>query len=64
MNLQMNMLVGEGQIMVTDIYGKQLKWQTLSMGNNQVDISSLSKGMYFVSIVTTEGKKTQKLIVE
>lgn len=63
-NIQMKTLVGDGQIIVTDIYGKQVKLQSLSMGNNQVNISSLNKGMYFVSIVTNEGKQTQKLVVE
>lgn len=63
-SLQMNTLIGDGQIVVTDLFGKQVKQQTLSMGINQVDIANLSKGFYMISIITNEGKSTQKLIVE
>ena len=34
------------------------------MGTNTVDIAKLSKGMYFVSLITSEGKSTKKLVVE
>lgn len=34
------------------------------MGTNTVDIANLSKGMYFVSMITNEEKTTKKLIVE
>ena len=34
------------------------------MGTNTVNIANLSKGMYFVSTITNEGKTTKKLIVE
>lgn len=63
-NIKMDRLVGEGNIAVTDIYGKQVRLQPLSMGNNTIDISNLAKGFYTVSIITSEGKSTQKLIVE
>ncbi len=53
-----------GQIIVTDLFGKQVKVQTLSLGSNKLDISNLSKGLYLVNIITNEGKKTKKLIVE
>ena len=64
LNLQVDKLVGEGQVIVTNLLGKQVITQALSMGNNAVDISNLSKGFYLVSIITSEGKKTQKLIKE
>jgi hypothetical protein len=63
-NLNIDFLVGSGSIVVTDLYGKQVKTQTLSMGTNTIDISNLSKGMYFVSTITNEGKTTKKLVVE
>ncbi len=63
-NLQVDKLVGNGQIVIADLYGKQVKTQTLSMGNNTVDVSNLSKGFYLVSILSSEGKTTKKLIVE
>jgi hypothetical protein len=63
-NLNVETLVGLGSIVVTDLYGKSVKTQALSMGTNTVNISNLSKGMYFVSVVTSEGKTTKKLVVE
>jgi hypothetical protein len=63
-SLNVNSLVGAGSIVVTDLYGKQIKTQTLSMGINTIDVSRLSKGMYFVSTITNEGKTTKKLVVE
>ena len=63
-NLNVESLVGVGSIVVTDLYGKTVKTQALSMGTNTVDIANLSKGMYFVSTITNEGKTTKKLIVE
>jgi hypothetical protein len=63
-NVNVKTLVGAGSIVVTDLYGKQVKVQALSMGNNTVDITNLAKGIYFVSSVTSEGKTTKKLVVE
>jgi hypothetical protein len=57
-------LVGISNITVTDLYGKVVKSQTLSMGTNTINISKLSAGMYFVSVITSEGKTTKKLMVE
>ena len=63
-SLQVDKLIGAGNIVVTNLYGKQVKTQALSMGTNTIDVSSFAKGMYLVSIITSEGKKTEKLIVE
>jgi len=63
-NLNVEALVGAGSIIVTDLYGKTVKTQALSMGTNTIDIAKLSKGMYFVSTITNEGKTTKKLVVE
>jgi phage-related protein len=63
-NLNVETLIGAGSIVITDLYGKQVKTQNLSMGTNTVDIANLSKGMYFVSTITNEGKTTKKLVVE
>ena len=63
-NLNIETLIGAGSIVVTDLYGKTVKTQNLSMGANTVNIANLSKGMYFVSTITNEGKTTKKLIVE
>jgi len=63
-NIVFENLIGDGQIIVTDILGKQVKSQTLSLGNNTIDIANLIKGFYFVSTITNEGKTTKKLVVE
>ncbi len=63
-NLNVETLVGAGSIVVTDLYGKTVKSQPLSMGTNTVDIANLSKGFYLVSTITSEGKTTKKLVVE
>jgi Secretion system C-terminal sorting domain/Bacterial Ig-like domain (group 2) len=63
-SLSVNSLIGAGSVVVTDLYGKQVKTQSLSMGTNTIDISKLGKGMYFVSTITNEGKTTKKLVVE
>lgn len=62
--IQINKLVGEGQIIVTDALGKQVIAQPLSMGTNNLDVTKLSKGFYLVTVVTTEGRITKKLIKE
>jgi hypothetical protein len=53
-----------GQIIVTDLFGKQVKTQTLSLGNNHIDVTAFSKGAYLVTVITKDGKLTKKLIVE
>lgn len=63
-NLNVKTLIGSGTIVVTDLYGKQVKTQALSMGNNTVDVSNLAKGFYLVSTITEQGKTTKKLVVE
>ena len=63
-NLSLDKLAGTGKLLVVDYLGKMVKEQTLSMGSNSINIANLSRGFYFVSIVTSEGKTTKKLIVE
>ena len=62
--LKVETLIGSGSIVITDLYGKTLKTQSLSMGNNLVNIASLCKGFYLISTITSEGKTTKKLVVE
>ena len=63
-NLNIEKLVGGGKIIVTDLYGKQVIQQTLSMGTNNINITNLAKGLYFVSTITSNEKITKKLVVE
>jgi hypothetical protein len=54
-----------GRVILTDMFGKQVKTQSLTIGTNQVEISTLSKGFYLVSVITNDGTRTtKKLIVE
>lgn len=56
--------IGRGNIVVTNLYGKQLIQQPLSIGTNTIDVSRLFKGMYWVSVITEQGKETKKILVE
>jgi hypothetical protein len=62
--LNVKTLIGAGNIVVSDLYGKQVKTQSLSMGINTMDVSTFAKGIYLVSMITSEGKTTKKLIVD
>ena len=61
-SINMDKVIGDGQIMITDLYGKKLKTQALSIGSNNIDISNLSKGLYLVSVLTNEGIQSLSLI--
>ena len=63
-SLQISKLVGEGQIIITDLYGKKVKAQSLSLGKNDIETNKLCKGLYLVSIVTNQNIQTQKLVIE
>lgn len=63
-NIKVDKLIGNSKLLIVDYLGKVIKQQNLSIGNNTIDMSHLTKGMYFVSIVTQQGKLTQKLILE
>lgn len=63
-NIKADFITAGATLTITNLVGKQLKVQNLSLGNNNVDITSLPRGFYMVSIQTAEGRKTQKLIVE
>ncbi len=62
--IKLNKLTNTGSITITDLYGKQLKQQPLSMGVNTIDISPLAKGIYIATIITDDGKQTRKMIVD
>ena len=63
-NLSLNSFIGAGTIEITDLYGKQVKTQSLSLGSNTINISSLSKGFYLVNVFVNNTKQTKKLIIE
>ncbi len=63
-NVKIDKSTGIETLTITDLYGKQVKTQSLSLGNNSVDISSLSRGFYLITIINANEKQTQKLVVE
>ncbi|MFY7964900.1 MAG: CARDB domain-containing protein [Chitinophagaceae bacterium] len=63
-NLKIDKLIGLGSVIVTDLFGKIIVKQPLSVGVNTINTSMFSKGIYFVSVITNDGKSTQKLVVE
>lgn len=62
--IQLNKLVGNGQLVVTDALGKTVITQNVSIGNNKIDVSKLSKGLYLVTLVSGDEVITKKLIKE
>ncbi len=51
-------------IRIVDIYGKQVKKVAAQTGSNQIDVSTLSPGIYFILTETDLGTSRQKLIVQ
>ena len=51
-------------VLFTDLYGKNIKQQVLNAGNNTLDISLLSKGVYLATVITNDTRQVQKIIVE
>jgi len=48
---------------ITDISGKLLFVESLNQSDISFDISSLNKGLYFITIENTRGSQTQKLMI-
>ncbi|MFY7886114.1 MAG: T9SS type A sorting domain-containing protein [Dolichospermum sp.] len=63
-NITLNSVINKSQVTITDIYGKNIKNQQLSIGNNRIDISNLNKGIYFINVATNQGTASRKLVVE
>ena len=63
-NITVDKLVGNGNIIILDLLGKQVKQQVLSLGKNTIDVSRFVKGIYLVSIEMNGERTTQKLIIE
>lgn len=56
-------VAGKGQITVSDVSGKIVHQQNIT-GQSTTINCKLNKGIYFVSVITTTGKATRKLVVE
>lgn len=63
-NVYIENAIGNTRIIITNILGNKVLQQNLSMGNNVIDISKFSKGVYLVNIISNTTNKTDKFIVE
>lgn len=63
-NINLENSKGGEQLIVTNMLGKQVKVQVMSLGNNSIDISTLNKGFYLISLIVDNKVQTKKLIVE
>jgi hypothetical protein len=63
-NIKCETVIGNIQATITDLMGKKIKLQALSIGNNSIDITNLAKGFYLITVASETGSKTQKLIIE
>jgi Leucine-rich repeat (LRR) protein len=49
---------------LTNLFGQEIRNGNLLSGSNELDINSLSNGLYFLNIKTLEGKIAKKIIKE
>lgn len=63
-NVSLKSIVGKTNAVVTDIFGKVVLNQTMSLGNNTINVSGLAKGIYNISFINEETRTTQKLVVQ
>jgi len=67
-NVQINVVSSQScnTISITDISGKQILIKKTNQAESTItmDVSTLKKGLYFISVDTSCGKQTKKLIVE
>lgn len=63
-NINSNEVYADGQIIVTDLFGKMLLQKPISINKNTVDVSAFAKGMYLLTIVTKNYKQVEKIIKE
>lgn len=63
--VQLSRLIGNAQIQVQDMMGRDVQIEIVQNGLNfELDISSLTPGMYFVNVSSIEGTITKNLIVK
>jgi hypothetical protein len=62
--LQLENITANADVIITDVFGKTVKKQVINIGTNNIDVSNLAKGLYFVSVHTNESVFSKKLIIE
>lgn len=56
--------IGVQTLQIIDLQGRIVTETTLNEGNNQVNVESLPKGIYFANIKGTSSNEIHKLIVQ
>jgi PKD repeat protein len=54
----------EMEVTITDLNGKELIHKTINSGISNIDISNLTKGLYFIQVRNKKISNTEKLIIE
>ena len=54
----------KGAIEVTNLQGKVIYKNTLNSNTQNIDLSANAKGIYFVTVTTTNGVETQKMVIQ
>ena len=54
----------KGEIEVTNIQGKVIYKNTLNSNAQNIDLSANAKGVYFVTVTTTNGVEIQKMVIQ
>ncbi len=54
----------KGTYVITSLNGKSLQTGSIEVGDNSINVSSISSGLYLLSITTEKGSTTQKIIKE
>jgi len=55
--------INQALIRIYDMHGKEVLTQSINQTNFEIDISSLSSGVYFVNIISADDIITKKLII-
>ena len=63
-SLNVETLIGSGSIIITDLFGRQVKSQSLSLGTNTINIADLTKGIYLVNVIANNTRQVNKIVVE
>ncbi len=63
-NVMIEANAADGEVMVVDLYGRQVMSAVLHDGRAEFDLSSVAKGVYVARIISAMGSSTIKLVKE
>lgn len=62
--VESKMMIVSSELQITDLAGKEIKRMKMNSNKMQVDIRSLSNGIYFLNVLTENGKLAKKIVVQ